>query len=377
MELLNLFLKKFFEVLCRNLPMQNKIVFDNFGGKGFGDDPKYIALELIKRNTGAKLYWIVEDCKTPMVKGIKTIKVKSFAYIYHMMTAKIYIDNIKHSHHMMKRKGQYYIQTWHGCIALKKIEQDAYNLGQYYIINSVKHSIDIDLMYTNNDFMKNKYEKCFWYRGLVIKCDIPRISILLNPSPILKKDVYSYFNINKNDKLVIYAPTFREDYSLEPYILDYEKIYEPLKELLGADFKLLLRLHPNITNFASEITYNEHIVNASFYPDIQELLAVADVLITDFSSTMFEFGITHKPIFLICKDLDRYIHDERGLYFSINELPFKMAINEEELIENIKEFSQEEHCKRLDDFYKKVGLRDNGNGATMIADIIEEKLSNS
>lgn len=377
MKLLSLFFKKLFEIICRILPLQDKVVFDNFGGKGFGDDPKYIALELLKCNTHAKLYWIVDNLNTPMIDGIKKIKVKSFTYIYHVMTAKVYVDNIKHSHHMQKHKGQFYLQTWHGCIALKKIEQDAYDIGQYYIINSVRHSIDIDLMYTNNDFMKNKYEKCFWYRGPVIKCDIPRISVLLNPPLAVKTQVCNYFNLERNEKIVIYAPTFREDGSITPYAWDYSKVYEPIKKLLGSDFKLLVRLHPNIANTASQIKYDEHVLNASLYPDMQELLATADILITDFSSIMFEFGITHRPVFLICKDINNYIHDERGLYFSVDELPFNMAKNEDELVEYIEKFSPIEYEKKLEAFYKKVGLEDHGNGATEIANIIEEKLANS
>lgn len=377
MNLLSLFFKKCFEIICRYLPLQDKIVFDNFGGRGFGDNPKYIAQELLRRKTKAKLYWIVDNPNTPMPEGIKKINLKSFAYIYHVMTAKVYVDNIKHSHHLQKHEGQYYIQTWHGSIPLKKIEQDAYGLGQYYIINSVRHSIDIDLMYTNNDFMKEKMEKCFWYRGQVIKCDEPRISVILNPPSNLREKVCKYFNTDERKKIVLYAPTFRTNSTLDPYIWNYNRIFDPLKRMLGADITLLLRLHPNIADQASSITYNDNVMNASSYPDMQELLATADVLITDISSTMFEFGITHKPVFLICKDLSNYMASERDFYFSIDELPFKMARDEAELVNSINSFTTNGYVNKLDSFYKKIGLEESGNGDKKIADIIEQRIANA
>ena len=192
------------EVIFRHFPLQNKVVFDNFGGRGMGDDPKYIAIELLKRNSRLKLYWIVASKSISVQKGIIPIRLKSFRYYYHMMTAKILIDNIRHSYHLQKRKGQFYIQTWHATVPLKKVEQEVFNLGQYYIINAVRHAIDTDLMYSNNDFHKYRYENSFWYHGIVIKCDVPRMSIILNTPVDLRGQVCCMLGISENKKIVFY-----------------------------------------------------------------------------------------------------------------------------------------------------------------------------
>ena len=369
--MLILFLRKLVEVFCRKLPLQNKVVFDNYSGLGMGDDPKYIAMELLRRRSKLKLYWIVADKKTKVVPGIKTIKLKSLSYIYHVMTAKVIVDNTRSSHHLQKHVGQYYIQTWHATVPLKKAEQDVYNLGRYYIINAVKHAIDTDLMYSNNEFHKYRFEHSYWYDGPVIKCDVPRVSILLNTPFSLREDVYNYFNISNEKGIVLYAPTFRSDYSLDEIMWDYQQILQTFNTTYKRKHVMLIRLHPNIVEKASYIQYSSEIVNASSYPDMIELLAVADFLITDYSSSMFDFGITKKPVFLFCKDLKEYVGNDRNLEFSISELPFPMAESLDDLKNRVENFSTEDYHRELDLFYAKIGYKDSGRGSEVIADIIE------
>ena len=109
---------------------------------------------------------------------------------------------------------------------------------------------------------------------------------------------------------------------------------------------------------------------------MQELLAVADVLITDYSGSMFDFLITKKPVFLFAKDLEDYCKQDRELYFNIDELPFSLAENEKQLQENIRSFSQEQYTRKCHDFIKKVDLKEDGEGATVISKIIMDKILN-
>lgn len=371
-----LFCRKLVEVVCRHLPLQDKVVFDNFGGRGLGDDPKYIALELLKRKSRLKLYWILADKRTPLPKGIRPLKLKSLRYVYHVMTCKVIVDNIKHSHHLEKRPDQYYIQTWHATVPLKKTEQEVFNLGQQYIINAVRHSIDTNLMYSNNDFHKYRFEHSFWYRGPVIKCDLPRISVLLNTPLGLKKQVYESMGLNMDKKIVLYAPTFRGDDSVGPIIWNYGKVRRKLEERFDGDFVMLIRLHPNIADKSSSIAYDSNTVNASFYSDMQELLAVTQVLITDYSSSMFDFGITRKPVFLMCKDLKEYASSDRDMEFSMDELPFPACKTEDELLNTIDNFVEKDYKARVDAFFQKIGLSDTGHGAEFVADIIEKRVKN-
>lgn len=362
------------EVIFRQFPLKNKIVFDNFGGRGMGDDPKYIAMELLKRSSRLRIYWIV-DCKAyEMPNGITPIRLKSFVYYYHIMTAKVIVDNIRHSYHLQKRIGQYYIQTWHATVPLKKTEQEVFGLGQYYIINAVRHAIDTDLMYSNNDFHKYRFENSFWYHGPVLKCDVPRMSILLKTPSDLRKQIYKMYGIAKDKKIIMYAPTFRGGGSSGPIFWDYYRILNICHRRFAQDYVMLLRLHPNIVSEASRLNYDDIIINATNYPDMQELLAVSDILITDYSSTMFDFGVTERPLFLYCEDLDEYCSNDRKLEFSMDELPFPLAKTIEELEYMITNYSEEQELIRRKHFYNYIGYSDTGHGAEIIADIIEKQI---
>ena len=374
MKLFILFWRKLLEVLFRHFPLKDKVVFDNFSGCGMGDDPKYIALELIKRHSPIRIYWIVDKKDIKFIQGIIPVQLKSFRYYYHVMTAKVLVDNVRSSHHLQKRKGQFYIQTWHATVPLKKVEQEVFNLGQYYIINAVRHSIDTDLMYSNNDFHKYRFENSFWYHGTVIKCDVPRMSILLNTPFGLRQRVCKGLGICKEKKLVLYAPTFRGQGSAGPVFWDYHRIINALSNKFGGEFIMLLRLHPNIVSEASQFNYDDFVLNATSYPDVQELLAVADVLITDYSSCMFDFGMTGRPTFLYCEDFNDYSSNDRKLEFVMEELPFPLAQSIEEFENIIATFSLDEYTTKRKNFYKSIGYVDSGHGAEKIADIIEQHI---
>ena len=110
------------------------------------------------------------------------------------------------------------------------------------------------------------------------------------------------------------------------------------------------------------------------YPDMQEILAVTDILITDYSGCMFDFGFVGKPVFLFAKDVENYRLNERKTYFSINDVPFTMSENEKDLISNIQNFEFGNYEKDCNQFKKKIGFEDSGKGAKIVADIIIKKM---
>ena len=123
------------------LPIKkNKIVFDNFGGRGYGCDPKYIAQELLKRKESLDLVWLTQNMETDLPKGIRPVKYGSLKAMYELATASIWIDNIKNAVRVPKKKKQFYIQTWHSSLGLKGNEQDADHL------QSELHHKDINIV---------------------------------------------------------------------------------------------------------------------------------------------------------------------------------------------------------------------------------------
>lgn len=364
------------DFVCSFLPLQRKIVFDNFGGRGMGDDPKYIALYIKEHYPDVKLIWLLADMNTPMPAGITPVNIYSHKAKYHLFTAKIWVDNIKNFRKTPKRKGQFYLQTWHGGIlGLKLAEaQIEETLQSDYVKAAKKDASLTDLMYSDNDFVKSIFEKEFWYEGEVLKCDVPRVSIIMHPAKELRARVMKAFNIPTDKRVVMYAPTWRdlEDSSL--FVWDYERILDALSSRFGGDFVMLLRLHPNLAKISGQMNYSNRIISASQYPDMQELLAVSDVLISDYSSCFFEFGITYKPVFLYGPDVFDYQKD-RGLLFDLNELPFEMNTSMSALEQTILHFDDVASREKMDQFCKRIRLQETGHGAEQVSKILLQHLS--
>ena len=301
-ELLKMTLKLIFFLPIFKID-KKKIIFNNFAGRGFGDNPKYIALELIRQNVNCKMIWLVNNLDEEMPEQIIKVKHNSIRAMYETATAKIWINNVRCDHLAYKKKGQYYIQTWHGDIRIKQIEKEVeQSLTKEYVKEAKYDGKITDLMITGNDNMYNTYRTSFWYNGRIEKIGIPRNDILFNNSSEIINKVYNFFNIQYQKKIVLYAPTFRINNNTDVYKFDYSKIINCLRKKFQDDYILLIRLHPNDIKNANFIKYNNSIINASIYSDVQELILASDILITDYSSLAFDFAMINKKVFLLCKD---------------------------------------------------------------------------
>ena len=275
-----------------------KIVFDNFGGKGYGCNPKYIAEEIIKEKINCEMVWLVNDLNEEMPKEIRKVKYGTFKSYIEYATSKVWIDNVRSNKGVKKKKNQFYIQTWHASMGFKCSEKQIEDsLNPEYVKIAKKDGKMTDLMFSDSDFIVNLYKENFWNGGEVLKIGIPRNEILTNDDKHIKDKVYDYFNIDKGKKIVIYAPTFRNNLNIDVYKFDYEKCIEYLNKKFNSDFVMLLRLHPNFLKYDYMLNYNNKVLNATKYPDIQELLAVADIGITDYSSIAFDMESVRKNCF--------------------------------------------------------------------------------
>ena len=353
---------------------KKKIVFDNFLGKGYGCNPKYIAEEIIKQKLDYDLVWIVNDINTEVPYQIRKVKAESIKALYELATARIWIDNVRNYKGIHKKKGQFYIQTWHGGIALKRFEKDVEDtLDKEYLKQAKYDGTIIDLLLTNNEHQKKYFEKVFWYNGEILCKGTPRNDVIYRNEPKIKEKVYNYFDIDNKKKIVMYAPTFRKENGMGVYSFDYEKCCEKLSNKFGGEFVMIIRLHPNIAEKSELINYNDNIKNGSEYPDMQELIAATDVMITDYSSVSFDAGLVNKPVFILAKDFENYIKNDRKLLYDIKEIPFIINKTDIELYYCIENFEIKKYIEKLQCFYTKIGVVHNENSAKDIVDIINEK----
>lgn len=358
--------------ICVKLPLQeNKVYLTNFNGRGFADNQKYIALELMKREKNYQLVWLLQDPKKQKLpEGILPVKTGSFKEIYHMATSKYWINNVRFNQYFRKRKGQYYIQTWHAGLGFKRIEKDVEDtLSKEYIRMAKIDSAAIDLIVSNGRFMTEHFKRIFWYSGEFLEKGHPRNDIFYQAGQKEKEEIYERLAIEKHKKTVLYAPTFRADYSLDAYDLDYERLLSVLTKKFGGEWVLLVRLHPNLFDKFDRLNMKgENVLNVSTYSDMQELLFAADVMVTDFTSAMFEFAIMDKPCFLYASDLEEYMK-ERGL-ITLEEVPFPKTDSNEELETIILSYEKEAYLKKVHEFMDDKCC-DRGIGAKSVADWME------
>ena len=218
------------------------------------------------------------------------------------------------------------MQTWHG-FALKRIEQDAADaLEPLYVRSCIQDSAQCDLMVSGSGFMTRLYQRAFWYQGSVAEYGTPRNDVFFSPQPQLSEKVRRAFGLPEDRKLVLYAPTFRADHSCSAYQLDVPALLEACRDRFGGQWSGLIRLHPNVAERSAGLFAYDGgaILDATAYPDMQELLCAADILVTDYSSCMFDFALSGKPCFQFATDIEAYRLD-RNFYFPLDTLPFPLA----------------------------------------------------
>ncbi len=364
-------------MLGRLMPVDGrKVVISNYYGRGYGDNLKAIAEELLKRDAGVKLVWLTKgpEAAASLPEKITACEYNSLRRYLELSTAKVWLDNCRKGARF-KKPGQVYLQTWHG-FALKRIERDvADKLPPEFEAYAMRDSAQTDLIVSDSDFMTGIYRNSFWYDGQVEKFGSPRNDMLVRGDPEVYQAVRRKFGLPEDCKIVLYAPTFRADHSLEPYSVDYFRLRQACEKRFGGRFAVLIRLHPNIMELATNLSFDgETTFDASPYPDMQELLAAADVVISDYSSLMFDFMLTRRPCFQFATDINAYRGD-RNFYFPLDQLPFGLAEDNDHLEELIMSFDDAAYQKRLDGFQEQVGLCADGCGAERCADWILDKLN--
>jgi len=353
---------------------KNKIIFNQFNGLGYGDNPKYICEEILKQGLDYKLVWLVRDEKIQVPVGIKKVKIDSIRAIYHLSTAKVWISNVRIPFYTKKRKSQKYIQTWHGGLGLKKVEKDVEEfLSKKYIESAKRDSQMADLFISNCKYRSSLYKRSFWYNGEILEVGTPRNDFIINNlnNYEYKNIIRKKNNIDVDKKIILYAPTYRNKNDMDVYKFDFMEIIKSLEEKFSEEYIFIIKLHPNISNKSNFIKYNNKILNFSNYSDMQELLLITDVLITDYSSCMFDYLLTRGKIFLLTKDLDMYTK-EKGLNLDYYTLPFPIAQSNEELLNNIHSFDTALYEKNIEKFLLKVGMNETGKSGKEIVKRIEE-----
>lgn len=371
--------RPFWIFLMKMFPINNKkVCFDSFEGTGFGGDPKYICLELMKTRPDLEIIWFVRKNMDNFPDGIKQVYIDGISAIYHQSTAKVWVDNTRTGHRTKKRNGQYYLQTWHANVLAKKIERDAEDkLWPEYIPVAKYDGMITDAFIVANKRYLEVAKQSFWLNNQV---EYLQIGAAANDVLFQNKNNHAYLDsvkqkigIKGNPFIILYAPSFRDDGSIEGYKIDFEGVKIAFEQRTNNECVILVRFHPDVVQHENLISYSNKIINVTRYPDLKDLSLISDVLITDYSSTVYDFLLLRKPIFRLCLDFDAY-KKIRDVYDDFYNMPYPLSYSNMELIDEICKYSNKRYQKKLDEYFLANPVYDNGFSARKSTDWIEKVL---
>lgn len=359
---------------CRLLfyffPVNNtKVVIDNFCGKGFGDNLKYIANELIKKDLKLEIVWLTNN-KSNMPENIRIVPYGSLISLFELGTAKIWIDNVRNSIKPLKKNNQYYLQTWHGAFPSKLIEGEDNKISSKYINLIKKDGKITNGIITGGPYLHSVIEKNFFINNNTerLNCSEPKYDLFFDTYLVNQErlKLRKFYNISDNDFVVLYAPTFRDNHSVNGYIDNFDSIKISFKNRFNKNPLIFSKLHLN----SGDIQFNSSITKINKEFDINSLYCFADALITDYSSVGIEFPLFFKkPTFLYYYDIDEYLKYRTLSPLYLN-LPFNKNRNIIELCYDIEHYDS----SFLDSDYFQNILYTPGNGSVFAVNWIISKI---
>lgn len=365
-------------ILSRIVPVEdNKIIFITFRGE-YDCNAKWIAEEIKNRKLPYTVVWTIRK-KVPIEdipdSFIKTYR-GSYDFYKHLASARIIVDNGVSTSTLLysKKKDQILIETWHGSLGIKKFSRDT-NKDKNWCIRADIEGKMTDYCISNSTFEDAIYRETFWEKSRILQLGHARNDILCEKDTKrleeIREKVFEYFDLEGDKKICLYAPTFRDDGDMRPYRVKYKKLRNALQDKFGGEWVILTRFHFRLLKKLKGYKFDDLVINASHYSDIQELLICADVGITDYSSWICDYMLTRKPGFLFATDMTEYEAKDREFFYPLDSMPFPLATNNDELIENILNFDNEAFVKECDEFLADKGCIDDGHSSERIVDAIE------
>lgn len=338
-----------------------------------------VVKELKKKKAGYIFSYITKS-ETESVKSLKAAgKLLAFFFIkpYHMARAEVILmDNVfMPMAYMQIKKRVKVIQLWHGTGTIKKFGQDA-NTGKLKELER-RANRNITHLIVNNEETARLYAGVFaldihkvYPLGLPKTDDILKRMSKVNKDHINtdKQSIYRKYNLPVQRKLILYAPTFRDANLGSDIIL---KNVESMADKLPEYYILGLRLHPYVARMAKRL-HKENVCDLSDERSLSALIMASDLLITDYSSIIFEYCLTGKPMIFYAYDLDDFMRKGRGFYKDYaGYVPGPIARDPEEVIDII---GREDYgAERIRDFVKNNFPRPDGKASERIIDLITEK----
>lgn len=341
---------------------KNKVFFESFSKRTFSDNPKAIYQELAARDAGYECVWSLVNAKTDVGHGGKVVRFESIEYWYHMATAKYIVSNFN-QYRLRKRKGQVVVNTMHG-VPLKHMGLSV--AKQPSTIENMKRTFaSWDYFVTPCDYMSDILTgPHYGFKGEFICAGYPRNDVVIagGKDEQMREHVRAELGIPAGKKVILWAPTWRTKKRF-----DLKLDLDHMREALGDEYVLVLRSHYLESKFVPADVYNDFVLNGHAYENVGEMMFAADVLITDYSSIMFDFSLLERPMVFFTWDYDNYMNEARGMYFDLRaEFPSLIATTTDEVIEKFSDLGA--LSGDLARFHEKFNQYDEGDAAAKVCD---------
>ncbi len=374
---------KTYRFLTRFLPVNKKIIlFECNLGRNYTGNPKAIYEEMVRQGLDRKYrcYFILEDPGTPIPGAARPVKRSRLLYFYLFAVAGIWVCDTRLPKYIIKRPECVYIQTWHGT-PLKKLALDmdtVFMAGEKGIENYKKNFYNNtqtwDYLVSQNYFSTEIFRRAFAFQKEMLEIGYPRNDVLFeknNPEDIaaLKRTL----GLPLDKKVILYAPTWRDNefYGKGNYKFNPPLDFHKLADCLGEDTIMIVKYHYLVMDQIDWSPYRGFVYPCDLSYDISDLYLVSDMMITDYSSVMFDYSLLKRPMLFFCYDLEEYKDYLRGFYFDfLAEAPGPVVKTTDELIDAIKYYASEAYTEKQEAFYQKFNHADDGNASKKIVELI-------
>lgn len=342
----------------------------------YGSHARQITKALLRVSTNLDIVWIVNDMNIKTPNGVRLVYARNWKrYVYEMETAKIWIFDDIISPRIRKRDAQIYIQVKHwSSITLKKFYlEDRSSVLTPEVEADIKYDgARMDYLFSGSEFDEDSFRRGFMFQGENVRIGSPRSDVLFDQE--VKKKVRERFHLRESDKICLYVPTYRlEEVKGNRNIsvlLDMESLLNSLREKWDGEWFLFVRLHPSLVLKDNILADNEYVINAGRYMDSEELVAASNIMVTDYSSIMFEAAYKKEPVFLYAPDRRNYVGRERDLLIDYDMLPFPIAESDKELNQKIMEFETKKYQEDVKAFLDRYGVCEDGHASERAAEVI-------
>jgi CDP-glycerol glycerophosphotransferase len=359
-------------------PVRDSVLFISWKGKQCGSNPLGIAEELRRRGDDREQLWAITDWSVPVPEGGTGVLRGTQEYYEALARSRYLVSNDDMQAPFRKRNGQIYLQTWHGT-PLKRIGFDISNpqfiSGTAYFDHLARDVAQWDLLLSPNPFSTPIMRRAFSYDGEICEYGYPSNDLLSRAdTPEVAARVRERLGLPEGKRVVLYAPTWRDNQVYangRRYRFDMRLDLERAWRELGQDHVFLIRGHHHMADDVPAGMRAGFAINVTAYPDITELFLVADVLVTDYSSAMFDYAVTGRPMLFFTYDLAEYRDSLRGFYFDFEaEAPGPLLATSAAVIQAVKDIDSIAVSYR--DAYRHFAARfsslDDGKAGARICD---------